>query len=123
MGRGRSAARGHWRSHAAKRARPLRAAGCRGADCLWRDEIRRCLARGPRYDGGTGGGIRAGSGQLSGWVGFGGTDSGKGISRRDIADLLVSLLEKSLVIMDETSGRYRLLESIRDYGRALMSDS
>jgi non-specific serine/threonine protein kinase len=40
-----------------------------------------------------------------------------------VADLLISLVEKSLVVFDEERGRYRLLETVRAYGRALLADN
>src|SRR5437763_8965956 len=33
----------------------------------------------------------------------------------DVSYLLSSLVEKSLVVYDEVAGRYRLLETVRDY--------
>src|SRR5439155_1744940 len=46
-----------------------------------------------------------------------------GIAAYEVADLLTSLVEKSLVIFDEETGRYRLLETVRAYGRALLADN
>jgi predicted ATPase len=45
------------------------------------------------------------------------------ISEREVLDLLTRLVEKSLVMYDEDEeghGRYRLLETVRAYGRALL---
>ena len=40
-----------------------------------------------------------------------------------MADLLAALVERSLVVAEDAGGRprYRLLESVRDYGRALLA--
>jgi predicted ATPase/class 3 adenylate cyclase len=46
--------------------------------------------------------------------------AGEGIDEDDVLDLLSRLVEKSLVLMEETASgeaRYRLLETIRHYGR------
>ena len=47
--------------------------------------------------------------------------AGEGIEERDVLDLLTSLVDKSLVVFeaeqeDEAGARYRLLETIREYG-------
>jgi len=44
--------------------------------------------------------------------------SGEGVSARDVLDVLSHLVDKSLVVADTsgTSARYRMLESIREYG-------
>ena len=46
------------------------------------------------------------------------------IARDDVLDLLASLAEKSLVVVDTTGSveRYRLLESTREYGLQLLAD-
>jgi tetratricopeptide (TPR) repeat protein len=45
--------------------------------------------------------------------------AGEGVEEREVLDLLTSLVEKSLVLYEEREGegRYRLLESVRQYGR------
>jgi predicted ATPase/DNA-binding SARP family transcriptional activator len=46
--------------------------------------------------------------------------SGDGIEDFEVLDLLASLIDKSLVVYEETAdgeGRYRLLETVRQYGR------
>lgn len=58
-------------------------------------------------------------GRVRNWTRFGQDHSGAGISGDEVGDLLTSLTEKSLIAVDET-GRYRLLESIREYGRAML---
>jgi Predicted ATPase len=45
------------------------------------------------------------------------------IDSLDLLDLMASLLDKSLVIYDEQTGRYRMLESIRQYGRHKLADA
>src|SRR5688500_9814159 len=47
------------------------------------------------------------------------TDSPVTILGAEIADLLSSLTEKSLVIREEGSGRFRLMETIRSYGESM----
>jgi len=42
---------------------------------------------------------------------------GDGISQDDILDLLSSLVDKSLVVVDNNGGRYRMLETIRQYAQ------
>jgi len=48
-----------------------------------------------------------------------------GVQRRDAVDLLGRLVDKSLVLMDEREGeaRYRMLETIRQYGLEKLADS
>jgi predicted ATPase/class 3 adenylate cyclase len=41
---------------------------------------------------------------------------GRPLDRFDVVDLLVSLVDKSLVAVDRLTGRYRLLEMLRQYG-------
>src|SRR5207244_3052690 len=41
--------------------------------------------------------------------------SNSSLDSRDICDLLSSLVLKSLVVPDDTAGRYRLLETVRQY--------
>jgi predicted ATPase/DNA-binding CsgD family transcriptional regulator len=50
--------------------------------------------------------------------------SGNGIEAGDVFDLLRGLLDKSIVTWDERSGqvRYRLLETLRDYGRDRLAE-
>ncbi len=43
------------------------------------------------------------------------------VGRYEVFDLLGRLVDKSLVHFDEHTGRYRLLETIRQYGRELLS--
>ena len=44
------------------------------------------------------------------------------ISKHDILDLLSQLTEKSVIIYDETKDRYRILESLKQYGIEKLSD-
>ena len=46
-----------------------------------------------------------------------GVASGSKLSHDDVLDLLSSLIDKSLVLPETSSGRYRLLETIREYAR------
>lgn len=50
---------------------------------------------------------------------------GSGLEGPDVLDLLTRLLEKSLLLMDESAGdvRYRRLESIRQYSRERLSET
>jgi predicted ATPase/class 3 adenylate cyclase len=41
----------------------------------------------------------------------------------DVLDIVASLVEKSLVMLDETDGRYRMLETIRDYAQDKLEKS
>ncbi len=45
--------------------------------------------------------------------------AGEGIDRADVLDLLTSLVDRSLVVFErrDSGGRYRLLETVREYGR------
>ncbi|GAA2518686.1 response regulator [Streptomyces longisporus] len=54
-----------------------------------------------------------------------GVCSGEGIAEAEVLDLLDRLVAQSVVLTCEASGqrRYRLLESIRDYGRERLADS
>jgi DNA-binding CsgD family transcriptional regulator len=51
--------------------------------------------------------------------------AGEGIDTYDVLDLLTSLVDKSLVVADDTNGgtRYRLLETIRQFGRERLLDA
>jgi predicted ATPase/DNA-binding CsgD family transcriptional regulator len=51
--------------------------------------------------------------------------TGGGLERDEVLDLLSHLVDKSLVIMREEGGegRYRLLETVRQYGREKLSES
>ncbi|MBK6771315.1 MAG: hypothetical protein IPG78_04085 [Ignavibacteria bacterium] len=44
------------------------------------------------------------------------------ISKNDILELLSQLTEKSVIIYDETKDRYRILESLKQYGIEKLSD-
>jgi predicted ATPase/DNA-binding CsgD family transcriptional regulator len=48
--------------------------------------------------------------------------AGDGVERVDVLDLLLGLVDKSMVIADD-SGRYRLLETLRQYGAARLVDA
>jgi len=50
--------------------------------------------------------------------------AGEGIEHRDVLDLLTSLADKSLVILDQKNAytRYRLLETVRQYARDRLDD-
>ena len=48
---------------------------------------------------------------------------GDGIAHHDVLDLLTQLVEKSLVVADADTGRYRLLETMRDYARERLRDA
>lgn len=41
----------------------------------------------------------------------------------EVPDLLASLVDKSLVVYEETTGRYRLLETVRQYGQDRLGES
>ena len=45
------------------------------------------------------------------------------MKKRDVPDLLAQLVDRSLVILDETTHRYRMIESVRDYARELSDES
>jgi predicted ATPase len=51
--------------------------------------------------------------------------SGEGIRREEVLDLLSHLVDKSLVMVAEREGeaRYRLLETVRQYGREKLEES
>jgi hypothetical protein len=44
------------------------------------------------------------------------------LSKNEILDLLSQLTEKSVIIYDESKERYRILESIKQYGIEKLSD-
>lgn len=58
---------------------------------------------------------------MTAWKGLNQPETDGHIDALDVADLLISLTEKSLIARDD-SGRYRLLESVREYGRGLLTD-
>ncbi len=45
------------------------------------------------------------------------------IEESEVLDLLASLVDKSMVVYDELAGRYRLLETVRQYARDRMVDN
>src|SRR5258706_9259113 len=45
---------------------------------------------------------------------------GSQLAAAEVADLLPSLVDKSLVVFDEATGRYRLLETVREYASVLL---
>ncbi len=45
------------------------------------------------------------------------------IEQSEVLDLLTSVVNKSLVVFDETSGRYRLLETVRHYAGDLLTET
>ena len=49
--------------------------------------------------------------------------AGGDINQTEILDLLTQLVEKSLVVLESESGRYRLLETVQEYARERLSDS
>jgi non-specific serine/threonine protein kinase len=51
--------------------------------------------------------------------------AGTSVGERDILDLLTNLVNKSLIVFDELEGRarYRLLDSVRQYGRDKLQES
>ncbi|WP_225993119.1 ATP-binding protein [Actinomadura rudentiformis] len=51
--------------------------------------------------------------------------AGDGIAREDVVDLVIGLVEKSILTREEhpATVRYRLLETIRQYGRERLADS
>jgi predicted ATPase len=51
--------------------------------------------------------------------------AGEGLERDEVLDLLTSLVDKSLVLVSEQDGeaRYRLLETVRQYGREKLEES
>jgi tetratricopeptide (TPR) repeat protein len=54
---------------------------------------------------------------VSGWNRFNQPESTDAIAAFEVDELLMSLVEKNLVVREEITGRYHLLETIRDYGR------
>ena len=51
--------------------------------------------------------------------------AGDGIDAYDVLDLIIQLVDKSLIIADEQDGqeRYRMLETIREYGRECLAEA
>jgi predicted ATPase/DNA-binding SARP family transcriptional activator len=49
--------------------------------------------------------------------------AGDGISRDDVLDLLFRLVDRSLVVPDAESGRFRMLVTIRDYAEARLGEA
>ncbi|SEH01466.1 Predicted ATPase [Nonomuraea solani] len=51
--------------------------------------------------------------------------SGGGIDRRDVVDLVIGLVDKCVLIREDHRGavRYRMLETLREYGRECLADS
>lgn len=49
--------------------------------------------------------------------------AGDEIARDDVLDLLTQLVDKSLVVADADTGRYRLLETMRDYARGRLAEA
>ncbi len=51
--------------------------------------------------------------------------SGDGIPAQDVFDLIVALLDKSILVRTETTGtaRYRFLETIREYAQSILASS
>jgi non-specific serine/threonine protein kinase len=49
--------------------------------------------------------------------------AGGEIDQAHVLDLLTALVEKSLAVIETGSGRYRLLETVRDYARDRLDDS
>jgi len=45
------------------------------------------------------------------------------LARDDVLELMTHLVQKSLVVFDDTNGRYRLLETIRQYARDRLQES
>jgi tetratricopeptide (TPR) repeat protein len=56
----------------------------------------------------------------TGWKPYAQMERVDGITTIEVVDLLSSLTEKNMVVREEASGRYRLLETIRDYGRSCL---
>ncbi len=48
---------------------------------------------------------------------------GQGVTEDEVIDLLTHLVEKSLVVLQGREGRYRLLETVRQYGRERLLES
>jgi predicted ATPase/class 3 adenylate cyclase len=49
--------------------------------------------------------------------------AGAGIDQANVLDLLTALVEKSLVAIETSCGRYRLLETVREYAQDRLNDS
>lgn len=49
--------------------------------------------------------------------------AGEGLDRESVLDLLCNLVEKSLVVHDVSRGRYRMLETVREYALEKLRDS
>jgi non-specific serine/threonine protein kinase len=49
--------------------------------------------------------------------------AGGSVATEDVLDLLSNLVEKSLVVYDPASGRYRLLDTVREYARERLTES
>ena len=47
--------------------------------------------------------------------------AGGEIDKSDVLDLLIHLVEKSLVVLDAEGERYRLLETVRQYAQERLS--
>src|SRR5262249_55667867 len=45
------------------------------------------------------------------------------VSQPEVADLLASLVSRCLAVFDESTGRYRLLETVRQYARDRLLES
>ena len=52
-----------------------------------------------------------------------GVGSGGGVEESEVLDLLTDLVDKSLVLVDAEDGRYRLLETVRQYAQELLIKS
>lgn len=49
--------------------------------------------------------------------------AGGGIARSDVVDLLTRLVEKSLVVLEAHGGRYRMLDTVREYAQQRLGES
>ncbi|MEO8752647.1 MAG: tetratricopeptide repeat protein, partial [Casimicrobiaceae bacterium] len=49
--------------------------------------------------------------------------AGDPIAKQDVVYLLIALIEKSLVVVDESGDRYRMLETVREYAREKLNAS
>jgi predicted ATPase len=58
-----------------------------------------------------------------GWTLEGAEALGRDVEQADVLDLLTNLVEKSLVITDADGGRYRLLETVREYAQERLDES
>jgi non-specific serine/threonine protein kinase len=56
----------------------------------------------------------------NGWAGFGISHEIEGITPGEVADILASLVDKHLVVFDDQSGRFHMLESVLAYGRGML---